>query len=140
MNTVEIEHGEKENNGQMFPLPHNVKSLSSSNFVNNTNIANFLYDKKSLHKHGGDRALWKIENNGKMFPLPHFQFKSVNIFTSLTSKLKTYLETCFLVFTARKRSCGKVMFLHLSVSHSVHRERGLCMMSLPVWLPGSMFL
>ena len=23
--------------------------------------------------------------------------------------------------TARKRSCGKVMFLHLSVSHSVHR-------------------
>ena len=25
------------------------------------------------------------------------------------------------IFTARKRSCGKVMFLHLSVSHSVHR-------------------
>ena len=24
-------------------------------------------------------------------------------------------------FTVRKRSCGKVMFLHLSVSHSVHR-------------------
>ena len=23
-----------------------------------------------------------------------------------------------------QRSCGKVMFLHLSVSHSVHRERG----------------
>ena len=36
------------------------------------------------------------------------------------------------IFTARKRSCGKVMFLHLSVSHSVHRG-GLCMMSLPVW-------
>ena len=33
---------------------------------------------------------------------------------------------------------GKVMFLHLSVSHSVHG--GLCMMSLPVWLPGPMFL
>ena len=50
INTVEIEHGEKENNGQMFPLPHNVKTLSSSNFVNNTNIANFLYDGKSLHR------------------------------------------------------------------------------------------
>ena len=26
----------------------------------------------------------------------------------------------FLFITGRKRSCGKVMFLHLSVSHSVH--------------------
>ena len=26
-----------------------------------------------------------------------------------------------LIVTTRKRSCGKVMFLHLSVSHSVHR-------------------
>ena len=26
-----------------------------------------------------------------------------------------------LIVTVRKRSCGKVMFLHLSVSHSVHR-------------------
>ena len=25
------------------------------------------------------------------------------------------------IFTVRKRRCGKVMFLHLSVSHSVHR-------------------
>ena len=25
-----------------------------------------------------------------------------------------------IIFTARKQSCGKVMFLHLSVSHSVH--------------------
>ena len=25
------------------------------------------------------------------------------------------------IVTVRKRSCGKVMFLHLSVSHSVHR-------------------
>ena len=32
--------------------------------------------------------------------------------------------------------------LHLSISHSVHRtgEGGLCMMSLPAWLPGPMFL
>ena len=29
-----------------------------------------------------------------------------------------YLSTAF--FTALKRSCGKVMFLHLSVNHSVH--------------------
>ena len=28
-----------------------------------------------------------------------------------------------MIFTARKRSCGKVTFLHLSVSHSVHRGR-----------------
>ena len=33
------------------------------------------------------------------------------------------------------------MFLHLSVSHSVNRGgRGLCMMSLHVWLPGPIFL
>ena len=42
--------------------------------------------------------------------------------------------------TARKRSCGKVMFLHLSVSHSVNGGRGLCMMSLHVLLPGPIFL
>ena len=29
--------------------------------------------------------------------------------------------SCYDVITARKRSCRKVMFLHLSVSHSVHR-------------------
>ena len=34
---------------------------------------------------------------------------------------------------------GKVMFLHLSVSHFVCRGV-LCMMSLPVWLPSPMFL
>ena len=34
----------------------------------------------------------------------------------------------------------KAMLLHLSVSHSVHGGGGLCMMSLPVWLPGPMFL
>ena len=28
-----------------------------------------------------------------------------------------------IIFTARKRSCGKVMFLHLSVIHSLHRGR-----------------
>ena len=44
-----------------------------------------------------------------------------------------------IVITARKRSCGKVIFIHMSVSHSVHRGV-LCMMSLPVWLPGPMFL
>ena len=36
---------------------------------------------------------------------------------------------------------GKVVFSQASVSHSVHGGgRGLCMMSLPVWLPGPMFL
>ena len=33
----------------------------------------------------------------------------------------TEVYILYVVFTARKRSCGKVMFLHLSVSHSVHR-------------------
>ena len=31
------------------------------------------------------------------------------------------------VITTRKRSCGKVMFLHMSVSHSVHGVGGLCL-------------
>ena len=43
------------------------------------------------------------------------------------------------IITARKRSCGKVMFLHLYVSPSIHAG-GLCMMSLLVWLPGPLFL
>ena len=38
-----------------------------------------------------------------------------------------------------KEVWGKVMFLHVSVNHS-ERGGGLCMMSLPVWLPGPMFL
>ena len=41
------------------------------------------------------------------------------------------------LITTRKRSCGKVMYLHLSFSHSVHR--GVSMMSLHVWLSGPMF-
>ena len=32
-------------------------------------------------------------------------------------------------FTVRKRSCGKAMFLHLSVSHSVHGGGGVCLPS-----------
>ena len=32
-----------------------------------------------------------------------------------------FTHFCLSIFTVRKRSCGKVMFLHLSVSHSVHR-------------------
>ena len=39
-------------------------------------------------------------------------------------------EWQILFITACKRSCDKVMFLHLSVSRSVHRRRGLCMMLL----------
>ena len=38
--------------------------------------------------------------------------------------------TCFthyrFIYYRPKRSCGKVMFLHLSVSHSVHRGEGVC--------------
>ena len=30
-----------------------------------------------------------------------------------------------MIITARKRSCGKVMFLHLSLSHSVHMGGGV---------------
>ena len=46
----------------------------------------------------------------------------------------------FLV-TARKRSCGKVMFFTpVSQSFCSQGGGGLCMMSLPVWLLGSMFI
>ena len=46
---------------------------------------------------------------------------------------------CYLV-TACKQSCGKVMFLHLSVSHSVHRvvsagSEGVCL-----WVQGAVHL
>ena len=40
------------------------------------------------------------------------------------SQFNNFYNICHLFFIVRKRSCGKVMFLHLSVSHSVHREGG----------------
>ena len=39
-----------------------------------------------------------------------------------TSHFKGSFLTKIVIFTARKQSCGKVMFLHSSVSHSVHRR------------------
>ena len=43
--------------------------------------------------------------------------------SSLSGSQNVSLNNLYLVvFTAHKRSSGKVMFLHLSVSHSVHRE------------------
>ena len=44
-----------------------------------------------------------------------------------------FLDDC--VFTVRKRSCGKVKFLHLSFSHSVHR--GACVARGRVWQGGT---
>ena len=41
--------------------------------------------------------------------------------SEIVSCSKVHLLVFNLLFTVRKRSCGKVMFLHLSVSHSVHR-------------------
>ena len=38
-----------------------------------------------------------------------------------TTLLSMRSEHCQFVITVRKRSCGKVMFLHLSVSNSMHR-------------------
>ena len=40
----------------------------------------------------------------------------------LCTTVCTLLRFWETVVTARKQSCGKVMFYHLSVSHSVHRE------------------
>ena len=37
-----------------------------------------------------------------------------------TVSFPLFSHCLFLIVTVRKRSCGKVMFLHLSVSHSVH--------------------
>ena len=49
------------------------------------------------------------------------------------------LPVCQMI-TARKRSLGQGN-VFTRVCHSVHGgEGGLCMMSLPVWLPGPMFL
>ena len=49
-----------------------------------------LGKKLSFLKHGAGRARDSdFFYNGRMFSLPHFQFKSINISTILTSKLKT---------------------------------------------------
>ena len=50
------------------------------------------------------------------------KFTAIIVVYSLFSSLGPITDSdasCFV--TVRKRSCGKVMFLHLSVSHSVHR-------------------
>ena len=39
------------------------------------------------------------------------------------------------IVTVRKRSCGKVMFLHLSVSHSVHRTGSGVSVSVHAGIP-----
>ena len=44
------------------------------------------------------------------------------------------------ITAARRQSYGRVILSHLSVSHSVYRGGGLCMMPLPFWLPGLMFV
>ena len=60
--------------------------------------------------------------------------------TTLPSK---YLSTCFCdhnrLLPPVNEVWGKVMFLHMSVILSTGGG-GLCMMSLPVWLAGPMFL
>ena len=42
----------------------------------------------------------------------------------INKRHKTIDRDSVRIFTVRKRSCGKVMLLHLSVSHSVHRRGG----------------
>ena len=55
------------------------------------------------------------------------QFYTSNFYRSLSrlhshrAKVKLFFEVCHSFITANKRSCGKVMFLHLSLSHSFHR-------------------
>ena len=50
------------------------------------------------------------------------------------------LKQWFLIFTARKQSCGKVLFSHVSVSHRQELFRGECMPNsrsfLGVGMPG----
>ena len=44
-----------------------------------------------------------------------------NVFKSTKIPSRTWKDDTIGIFTVRKRSCGKVMFLHLFVSHSIHR-------------------
>ena len=52
--------------------------------------------------------------------------------------MQIYLPYLYEIFTARKLCFGQGN-VFTRVCHSVHREGGLRMMSLPVWLPGLMF-
>ena len=45
---------------------------------------------------------------------------------SFLEQLTWFIEKSKQFITVRRRSCGKVMFLHLPVSHSVHRG-GVCL-------------
>ena len=52
--------------------------------------------------------------------------KHIFIIIGLTLLLeKKEFEGTISIFTVRNCSCGKVMFLHLSVSHSVHEMGGV---------------
>ena len=57
------------------------------------------------------------------FALRHIGFQ-ITCSNGHTEILEKY-HFLFTIFTALKRSCGKVMFLHLSVSYSVHGGGGL---------------
>ena len=48
-------------------------------------------------------------------------FKIYTVYYHLRLSTNPIISNLFYTITIRKRSCGKVMFLHLSVSHSVHR-------------------
>ena len=65
----------------------------------------------------------------------HMSFCSISDFLILSYLILSYLICCFLPHA--NEVWGKVIFS--DIFHSVHGE-GLCIMSLPVWLPGSMFL
>ena len=65
-------------------------------------------------------------------------WRDLCIGTQLQTRRIGFLLIVWLIITVRKRSNGKVMFLHLSVSHSVHRREG-CVYPCVHWgkhLPG----
>ena len=75
--------------------------------------------------HRYDFVICKIEDpNVSCISSANFQNKSIlltdiELHCTVTKSLSVALIPHTLI-TARKRSCGKVMFLHLSISHSVH--------------------
>ena len=75
--------------------------------------------------HRYDFVICKIEDpNVSCISVQTFKNKSIlltdlELHCTVTKSLSVALIPHTLI-TARKRSCGKVLFLHLSVSHSVH--------------------
>ena len=88
----------------MSPSPHGISNIQTAFIEWQSNIRMFLPPPKFLGL------------------IPKAKTKVTLRATKNVQLQELMQDLWFRIITALKRSCGKIMFLYLSVSHSVHRE------------------